>query len=208
MPPASVPSTTPAAAVRGHFGLTQAELARSLGVSPGQVAHLEAGRRRLPALLNLRLVRLARLLPPPEGSGPPGFGAAPTPLPRPMALFEALPVTGPLAAGPLIRRQRQCARRLALLRRDLYALTARATRHDQRRWAVGVLASVGDLDPAPADPRAEAHLRDWLTELAAAVPPPPALRPDTRTAQALLLVRIAAVEAEAATLGHLLLLTK
>ncbi|MBC7448839.1 MAG: helix-turn-helix transcriptional regulator, partial [Hymenobacteraceae bacterium] len=116
-------SNTLAAAVRVHFGLSQAELGRYLGVTRGQVAHVEAGRRRLPALLTLRLTRLARLLPPPEGTGPPAFvpevrSTGPPPLAPVVLVSEALLVSGPLAVEPLRQRQRQCARHLVLLRRD------------------------------------------------------------------------------------------
>ncbi|MBC7446709.1 MAG: hypothetical protein H7330_01465 [Hymenobacteraceae bacterium] len=205
-------STTLAAAVRVHFGLSQAELGRYLGVSAGQVAHAEAGRRRLPALLTLRLTRLARLLPPPEGTGPPAFvpEVLPTgpPIFAPVVLVsEPLPVPGPLAVGPLRQRQRQCARHLVLLRRDWHALAALATRRDHRRWVLAVLA--GGLVPHPADvaaaaPAEQAHQRRWLAELAAAVPAPAARRPEPRTALTLLLLRLAATEAEAAALARLL----
>ncbi len=196
--------------MRAHFGLTQDELAAGLGTTRGQVAHVEAGRRRLAPLLNLRLVRLARRLPPPDGVGPPAFRAAFALPAAPVALFDSgsLPAWGPLAADPLRRRQRHCIQRLALLHRDWHALTDRATRHDQRRWTTQVLGAL--LAPDPADPLAatdpaeQAHLRQWLAALAAAVPPAPALRPDTRTALALLAVRIAALEAEAAALAVLL----
>ncbi len=207
--PRALYSTTLAAAVRTHFGLTQTELSRYLGVSRPQLAHAEAGQRRLPPLLNLRLVRLARLLPPPEGEGPP----RPAPLSWvppvvPTELLGPAPaVPGPLAAAPLRKRQRQCRRSLVVLRRDWHALVGRAGRYELRRWTGQVLAAL--LVPHPADftaayPAEQARVRGWLAELAAAEPPPPALRPDTRTALALLLVRVAALEAELLTLEALL----
>ncbi|HEX8326554.1 MAG TPA: helix-turn-helix transcriptional regulator [Hymenobacter sp.] len=203
----SVSSNALAAGIRGHFGLTQAELGRYLNVSSGYVAHLEAGRRRATPLANLRLARLARLLPPPEGTGvaAPPAPAYVTPAAQPLFGPE-LPLPGPLAAGPLQKRQRQCARRLALLRRDLYVLTDRAAAQERRRWALPVLEALltpHPHDPAGATPEEQAHLRRWLAELAAKLPAAPARRPDAPTGLALLLVRMAALEAEAATLAGL-----
>lgn len=201
----SLPSTTLSAAIRAHFGLTQAELGQYLEVSSGHVAHLEAGRKLPTALLNLRLTRLARRLPPPEGSGP----AAPVlsyalPAPQPLA---GLALPGPLQPAYLQKRQRQCARRLALLRRDLHQLGQRHAAHERRRWALPRLAEAlapqPATDPAGAAPAEQAHAQRWLAGLAAALPPAPARRPDTATALALLLVQAAALEAEAATLARL-----
>ncbi|TYZ14398.1 helix-turn-helix transcriptional regulator [Hymenobacter lutimineralis] len=206
--PKPVSSLSPEAAIRAHFGLTQEELARYLGVSRGQVGHQETGRRPASAKAALRLTRLGRLLPPPEGFGPPAPTSTYAPPPVPAALFGAeLPLPAGLAASPIRQRQRQCARRLALLRRDLHVLTSRTTGYERRRWALPVLETA--LTPHPADPAAaehaeQAHLRRWLDELAATLPPAPALRPDADTALALLVVRLAALEAEAATLVHLL----
>ncbi|MBD2716793.1 hypothetical protein KBK19_17240 [Microvirga sp. STR05] len=41
----ALPSSSLTAAVRTHFGLTQEELGRFVGVSGAVVAHVEAGRR-------------------------------------------------------------------------------------------------------------------------------------------------------------------
>ena len=77
---------SPEVAVRVHFGLSQQQLADWLGLGVGFVGTIEKGRRPLPAALTGRLLVLARLLPPPLGSGPP----APAPLlPHPPALPEA-----------------------------------------------------------------------------------------------------------------------
>ncbi|TGE18951.1 helix-turn-helix transcriptional regulator [Hymenobacter elongatus] len=202
-----VASNSLAAAIRTHFGLTQAELGRYLGVSEQQVGNIEAGRRRATPLVTLRLARLARLLPPPEGFGAAAPAAAYAPPAVPVVLFgpeQTLP--GPLAAAALLKRQRQCSRRSVLLRRDLHVLGQRATAQERRRWALAVLQTAlasHPTDPAPS-PAEQEHLGHWLAELAAALPPAPALRPDTATALALLLLRLAAVEAEAATLARLL----
>jgi len=204
----STPSNSLLVAIRTHFGLTQLELARYLGISPQQVAHLEAGRRRSTPAATLRLTRLARLLPSPEGAGPEAPAATYAPPAAPLVLFGAeLPLPDLLAPAVLQRRQRQLGRRLALLRRDLYVLTNRTSVLERRRWALPVLETAllpHPADPAVGTPAEQAHLRRWLAELAGCLPPPPALRPDAATAVALLLVRLAATEAEAATLAQLI----
>ncbi|WP_182888478.1 helix-turn-helix transcriptional regulator, partial [Hymenobacter rubripertinctus] len=135
-----VASNSLAASIRTHFGLTQAELGQYLGVSERQVGNIEAGRRRAAPLANLRLARLALALPPPDGYGLPAplapvTGALPaTPLPLPV-------VPGLLAAAPLARRQRQLARRLALLLRDERRLCQQVAAQAHRRWAGPVLAA-------------------------------------------------------------------
>ena len=68
------PSRTLAAAVRTHFGLTQAELAAFVGVSRSHLAMHEAG-TKTPGP-DQRLQVLARQLPPPDGLGPPAPGSA------------------------------------------------------------------------------------------------------------------------------------
>ncbi|WP_046244828.1 helix-turn-helix domain-containing protein [Hymenobacter terrenus] len=204
----SIASTSLLLAVRTYFGLTQAELGRYFGMRGAYVAHLEAGRRRASPQTNLRLTRLAQLLPPPEGRGQAAPSARVFVLPAAKPLFNP-ELAGPatLAAGALHQRQRQCARRLAYLRRNLYVLASRAADEERRRWALPLLETL--LVPTPHDPAADApaeqaHLRRWLDELTTSLPVAPALRPDTDTALALLLVRIAALEAEIQTLTELL----
>ena len=108
--PRAIPSNTFEAIVRAHFGLTQTELARYLGVSAGLVAHLEVNRRRATPAMNKRLLRLAQLLPPPEGTGPPAPAfAAPPEAPEATSMSITLPDFGPLVAGPLRKRLRQVA---------------------------------------------------------------------------------------------------
>ncbi|MFD2784362.1 helix-turn-helix domain-containing protein [Hymenobacter rubripertinctus] len=200
----AVASNSLAASIRTHFGLTQAELSQYLGISSSQVAHLEAGRRRATPLANLRLTRLAQALPPPDGQGrpaplPPATEALPAPvLPLP-------PLPGPLAPALLARRQRQLARRLALLLRDERRLCQQVAAQAHRRWAGPVLAAAlaprPTPDPAGATPTEQAHAQRWLAALAPA--PPSAQLPEAATALALLLVRRAALQAEAATLATL-----
>ncbi|MDQ2773267.1 MAG: helix-turn-helix domain-containing protein, partial [Bacteroidota bacterium] len=74
------PSRSLSAAVRVHFGLSQAELATFLGVSRTLVARAEAGTKAFGPGPDQRLQVLARQLPPPDGLGPPApaFGPAAT----------------------------------------------------------------------------------------------------------------------------------
>lgn len=55
--------------IRNHSGLSQAELARCLGIDRTLLAHIEADRRPLPLDATWRILSLLRLLPPP-GSAP------------------------------------------------------------------------------------------------------------------------------------------
>jgi DNA-binding XRE family transcriptional regulator len=68
------------ATIRTHFGLTQAEPARFLGVSREQVTAVEAGRKEFSDAPRHRLWMLARQLPPPTklGSVPPRRGSGST----------------------------------------------------------------------------------------------------------------------------------
>ena len=84
------PSATLAAAVRAHFGLTQAELAAFVGVSRPGLAAAEAGRKPLGPGPDQRLQVLARQLPPPDGHGPPAA-----------AFAEAAAATASAALAPL-----------------------------------------------------------------------------------------------------------
>jgi DNA-binding XRE family transcriptional regulator len=83
----SVPSTSLSMAIRVHFGLTQAELGRYLSVSEQQIGNIEAGRRIPTPQATLRLARLARLLPPPEGFGSAAPQETYSPPPVPVVLF-------------------------------------------------------------------------------------------------------------------------
>lgn len=192
MPRPAAPSATTEAAVRAHFGLSQQQLARYLGVSTGFVTHLEAGRKPLPLALLARLTRLALLLPPPEGHGPPlppPASATPT---NPAALPTG-PAT-PLAAAPLHKRVRACRLRAAVLGQQLARLHARAAAHFRRAQGLAQLQAA--LGPDAAEAR---WLRELAEDVAAAAPGPAAA-----SAQVLLAVRVAALTAEADTLESLL----
>lgn len=189
MPRRSYPSLSLAAAVRLHFGLTQVELARFLGVSRQLITAVEAGRKTLGSIARHRLWVLARLLPPPDGQGPP----APA--------FTA--DDGALDPAPLLARLRRCRFYLAKITYELGLLQRPGQQHARRRWAVGVLQAAwapGAPPPhtyplATPDPLADAR---WLTRLAgdvAAAPPP--LPPAER---ALRLARLRGLEAEVAAL--------
>ena len=74
-------SRSPEALVRTFLGLSQAQLARYLGVAVPVLAHYEAGRQPPSAVVE-RLLPLMRLLPPPLTSAPPAEPARRT-QPRP-----------------------------------------------------------------------------------------------------------------------------
>ncbi|MDO7876881.1 helix-turn-helix transcriptional regulator [Hymenobacter sp. ASUV-10] len=206
--PGATYSTTLAADVRAHFGLTQAELAAYLGVSPGQVAHLEAGRRQAAVYPNLRLTRLAQLLPPPEGTGAvaPASSVALRVAPAVQLLLE--PAGGPaLLAVALRRRQRQCITQMTLLGHAIQGLQQRIGRHERRRWATAVLATL--LAPEPGtpflvSPAEQLHIQKWLATLEAVRLKEAGLYPGWATTLTLQLVRRAALEAEATTLAGVL----
>lgn len=191
------PAATAEALVRAHFGLTQPELARYLGVSAAVLAHYETGRRLAPAAALVRLTRLARLLPPPEGTGP-AEALAPEATPANPA---ALPAGTPLAPAPLHNRWRDCRLQALLLTQQLQRLQRRAAVLDRRRRGLAQLQAALTADPDPAE---AARLAGWLAEvaedLAAADCNPAAAASD----QVLLAVRIAALTTEADALGRLL----
>lgn len=164
MPRRAYPSRTLAAAVRAHFGLSQAELATFIGISRSHLAMHEAGRKTLGPGPDQRLQVLARQLPPPDGHGPPApaFGDdAPDP-----AAADAD------ARAALRRRLARCQwRRTQLLFATEQQRQPGQARHLRRLWAVRVLG------PALAAPLPRP---DWPApapigpaSAAAAGPPPP-----------------------------------
>ena len=196
----TIPSNTLEAAVRMHFGLTQAELGRYLGVSERQVGNLEAGRRQASPAANRRLEQLARLLPPPDSTGPaaPVFAA----LTLPAREFTAeLPDFGPLPDKPLRKRQRQVMAQAHGIRWALHRDGKREVLQARRQWALTVLQ--GALPAVGGSAEEQAHDARWLLVLAAditaAIPPPAA-----EAKRALLVVRLLALEAGAGLLARLL----
>ena len=183
----ALPSTSLESAVRGALGLTQEQLARYLGVTRGQVAHAEAGRRVLRGEASRRLFLLADLLPPPLGKGPPE--QAP----------EAPAAPGALDPHPLRRRQRRCAWQAANLRLELEQLVGRA-RH-AHRWQL-VLPQLRAALPADPTDAEGLRTRRWLDARAAEAQEE--LDAASATTRVLLRLRIEHLEAEAAQLARLL----
>ncbi len=168
------PSLALTATVRLWFGLTQAELARALGVSVALVEKVDAGIRRLPRLPDERLYQLAMLGPGVGNRGAPGPLVL-TPL---LAPADEAPVPAP--PGPLTAAEQQLVRRrLARLEREAYRLrVAFDEAHPRRvlltaRWAAALPAlQAVATTAAPADPPPP---EVWLAAHAArlAVPPRP-----------------------------------
>ena len=202
MPRRALPSNSAEAALRAHFGLTQAELGRFLGVTAAQVGHVEAGRNAWSATAAGKLRLLEWLLPPADGGvgpEPPGWEAADLP---------ELP--GSLDSRALRRRLRDVRFQAVKIRYDLEQRHKRARAEARRRWGVAVLRNLlapaaGQVPPpavvsSPAF-NAEAVGR-WLAMLEAdAAAAPTALTP---TQQALLALRLRLLEEEAAALEALL----
>lgn len=163
MPQKAIPSTTLAAAVRGYLGLSQEQLAAYLGISRGQVAHVEAGRRPLRGEAAILLRELAAQLPPALDSG------------------QELPVNSPDLSTPAAARVLQ--RQLAKCRWQLANLRVQLSREEARvalahRWQ-SLAESVGQI-PAPASgtgalpaaaKRRQRLLREWATVAADALTP-------------------------------------
>lgn len=142
------PSSTLSASIRARAGITQMELGDLLGVSRGQVAHVEAGRRGYSRRAQERLRRLAELLP--VGSVAEAGGEEPVP-------------AGPTAEERLAlrRRLRTCRRQLTTL---VYAAEGRpvvAEALSQRRQALATLRAALAAEAAPAPARA-AREAAWL----------------------------------------------
>lgn len=172
----AIPSATLAAAVRKHFGFTQTELGRLLGISFGFVSQLEAGRRSLPVSVFDRLLPLGQCL----SSWTPAAVA-------PTAEWLALPAPD---RAPLEARLDYCQHHAARLRRQLRAYEQQARYAARRQAALPALLAM-----APDD-----ATRAWLTTCAA--PPTPT---DAAQAH-LLRIRADALTAEAVAIGALLAL--
>jgi len=184
-------SETLPALVRRYLGLTQAELARWLGLSRTLAGHLETGTRAMTPATAAALAPLAAALPP----GATGLPDAPGP-PAPAAL-------APPARPLLLRRLRHCRHHAARLRRALQPLEVQAAQ--AARWAAArplVLAALPPptQDPAPGTPGVAlaGYRRRWLALR------PPALPPDLSARYHLLRLQAEALETEAAALEGLL----
>ncbi len=200
----SLPSDTLEAAIRFHFGLTQAELGRYLGISAGLVAHFEAGRRRAMPSAEQRLTWLAQLLPPPTGTGPAAaaFAAPAAPSqPAVATLLAALPTFGALPPAALQRRQRLVVAQAARLRWGLHRAGKADALQARRQWGLAILQAA--LPAETLAPAERAHLDYWLGVLAADVAAATAA-PATQAARALAVVRLLMLDLEAAALARLL----
>ncbi|OON67770.1 hypothetical protein B0919_16375 [Hymenobacter sp. CRA2] len=167
------------AQVRYYFGLDQAALAAYLGIAPGLVGHLEAGRRNVSGTVLQRLLPLAQQLPA-------------TPEVSEAAESEPPGLVGP-ASGPLEARLDYCRHHIARLRRELRPLLEAA--EVARRWQQALPALL-----AAAEPGSPAH--DWLLRRRQAAAA--ALDAEASARYHLLRVRAEALEAEGAALTALL----
>ncbi|GAA3947619.1 helix-turn-helix transcriptional regulator [Hymenobacter algoricola] len=173
------------AQVRRYFALHQQHLADLLGVSPGLIKHIEAGRRDISGAVLRGITPLALLVP---EAGP--YDATE---------FDDLPTAAP-APAELERRLRVCLHSAGQLRWKMRPL-ARRTRF-AKRWQLvlpGLLAAAPAAAPEAAPvPR----LRRWL--LARQADAAADLDAYTSAQWHLLRVRAEALEAEAAALAALL----
>ncbi|SHK04210.1 hypothetical protein SAMN02746009_00155 [Hymenobacter psychrotolerans DSM 18569] len=189
--------------VRACLGLSTRQLAHYLGVSMGFVTHLEAGRKPLPGALLPRLLLLARLLPPPLGTGLPLPELPPPhdpllPLPAPERLAPPLPdAPAPPEPETLRRRLRDQRLRLLTLSQHLAAEQARMAGLARRHHGLALLRAA--LPPPEA--AEAAHYARWLARLSDDLTrddPTPAVR---AAALHLLAARVAGLRAEVAALA-------
>lgn len=194
--PNPLPSSSLSAAVRAHFGLTQAELGQYLGVQREQVAFVEAGRRPFSMAAERRLRPLGLLLPESRAGG----------LPAPVAVAEQ-PVAPADAAevAALRKRLRRCQFLMGELRWELENREIRAQALAQRQRGLaqlraGLLPEAAEEAPLPAEAE---RIQRWLNQLAADTRPEPA-RPE---AHGLQVARLRGLAAEAQSLEELLAMT-
>jgi transcriptional regulator with XRE-family HTH domain len=162
MIPSPTHTTNLVQAVRLHYGLSLALLARYLGVSASLLGLAATARRELPTQALLHLRPLAEALPPPWSSGPADADADAEPDPTPA-------LAGPLRHPPdaaALRRRRAACRHLALrLARELEPWQRRQA---QARHLLAVLPTLLALPPidaraARALPLMEALVRERLS---------------------------------------------
>lgn len=179
-----LPSNSLSAAVRAHFGLTQAELGRYLGVRREQVAFVEGGQRTFSVVAERRLRPLVLLLP---------------------GVLVAEAATPPVAASPepaeapdtpaLRKRLRRCRHEAAQLRYELENHAARAQVRAQRQRGLAQLRVALPAIETGAGEEA-GRIRRWLEGLPVEVPPAAA----NATARALGAARLRGLQAEAEAL--------
>lgn len=151
-------SNNEVAVVRRHFGLTQDEMARFVGVSPQMIAHVEAGRRAFNGWPSMRLIPFFVLLPPPHGTGPadppdPALSLPPAPslVPRPAGVTDTQAWEG---------RRREADYQAFRLR---YELENRLKKRCLARRLQQVLPQLAALPPERVDTDADkARRQRWL----------------------------------------------
>ncbi|GGG32065.1 hypothetical protein GCM10011378_05740 [Hymenobacter glacieicola] len=159
--------------LRAHYDLSQLEMSELLGVSRALVALAETGQRSLPLAARELLPPLALV----KGTAP-GAPAAAS-YPSPLADWE-----------PLAAHQKKCQQQAARLRRELVRMQEKAAQHYQR---LHMLPDLSANLPASADrQRVQAWVEQRLEEARRE------LQRSGPAAQALLAVRIKALEYEAA----------
>ena len=187
MPRRAASSTALTARVRAWFGLTQAELALYLGVSPALVRGIETGQRALTSAVLSALLPLAHHLPADDASPPVAENTLP-------ARFAPNP-------DEITFRCRTCLAQAARLAAELAELTQRALA--AHRWAQALpalLPAAPAAAPGNDGAEAEAAIREqwrrgWLHRHARPLPP------EAATRAALLRAKIAGLRAEAAVLA-------
>jgi DNA-binding XRE family transcriptional regulator len=184
MPRRAAPATSLLTQARAWFGLSQAELALYLGVSPELMQSIETGRRRsTPAVLLALLPLLAHL--PPATEAPLETAAEAPPAVTLPALPPGLPAP---EAGELDFRRRVCQQQAARLSREAAAIEqrARVVQHwvqalpalRQAATQAAASAQAQAATPAAAADAADraAWLLGWLERQAQPLPPALATR--------------------------------
>ena len=172
--------------VRVWFGLTQAELALYLNLSPALVRGIETGRRALTSAVLASLSPLAMHLPADDTAAP-------------AAADHVLPPADTPDAAELDFRRRVCLAQAARLAAELEQLTQQAQMvHRWQRALPALLLATPPL--SPGDDVADAAIREqwrrgWLHRRARPLPP------ETATRAALLRAKMAGLQAEAAALA-------
>ncbi|MDB5270817.1 MAG: hypothetical protein JWP58_3857 [Hymenobacter sp.] len=190
--PRILPSNSLSAAVRTHFGLTQEELGRYLGVRREQVAFVEAGQRRFSLAAERRLSPLGVLLPESRVGGPP--------------VAEPVEAAGDgTEVAALRKRLRRCRHLMGQLRWELenHETRAQGLANRQRGLAqlrAALLPAAAAEAPVPAEAE---RIQRWLDLLAAGTPPEPA----GSTARGLQVARLQGLTAEVQSLEELLAMT-
>lgn len=186
-------SNSLSAAVRAHFGLTQAELGHYLGVRREQVAYVEAGQRGFALAAERRLRPLGLLLPESRAEG----GPVVPPGAKPGAAADA-----EAEVAALRKQLRRCQHQAARLRFELenQETRAQALANRQRGLAqlrAGLLPAAAEKAPLPAEAE---RIERWLSQLAAETLTEPA----TFAARGLQVARLRGLTAEAQSLEELL----